>query len=80
LIAGNFGIGVRSGEARHVVAAVSYVETGTDAINEVQTLGDVESGDDKKDNDPYIVDTPFFHLDLYSAVRAAESGLSRTRL
>ena len=73
-----------SGEARHdVVSAVSYgdgVETGTDVINEVQTLGDVESGDDKKDNDPYIVDTPFFHLDLHSAVQAAESGLRRTRL
>lgn len=75
---------MRSGEAQHdVVAGVSYadgVETGSDAINEVQTLDDVEVGDDKKDNDPYIVDTPFFHLDLYSAVRAAESGLSRARL
>ena len=75
---------MRYGEAQHdVVTAVSYgddVETGTDAINEVQTLGDVESGDAKKDDDPYIVDTPFFHLDLHSAVRAAESGPSKTRL
>lgn len=81
MIAGNFGIGVRREEAEGGVSYGDGGEIGTDTINEVQTLDDLESsGDGKKEDDTYVVDTPFFHLDLYSAVRAAESGLGKTRL
>jgi hypothetical protein len=79
LIAGGFGIGIRSGEVLpDFVAAVPYRDgggTGAETANEVRTIGDVESGVSKKMDEQYIVETPFFHLDLYTAVQVAESGL-----
>ncbi|KAF8991829.1 sulfate permease [Cyathus striatus] len=58
--------------------------------NQVLAFSDVESGDIKKHRDgsssvdvppdfvPIMpIDTPFFHIDLAAAVRAAESGLGR---
>src|SRR6266550_7190775 len=45
LIAGGFGIGIRPGEAQpDFVTAVPYGDTGAETANEVQTIGDVESG------------------------------------
>jgi len=50
---------------------------------EIERDDDLESGDIKKDSDisasefePVVpADTPFFHIDLAAAVRAAESGV-----
>lgn len=75
MIAGGFGIGVRPEEDQpDFVTAIPYRDGG-DTVNEVQTIGDVESRVSKKTDEQYIVETPFFHLDLYTAVRVAESGL-----
>lgn len=80
-MAGGFGIGLSSSRATPDFAAVvphdgrSFKETDSDR-------DDLESGDIKKDSDisasefePVVpVDTPFFHIDLAAAVRAAENG------
>ncbi|KAG6821156.1 hypothetical protein H0H93_005376 [Arthromyces matolae] len=82
LIAGGFGIGISSsGEAPDVAPVVAYNASAASFVG-VQDDHNIESGDIKKTNDlesqselePIISeDTPFFHIDLVSAVRAAES-------
>jgi hypothetical protein len=72
LIAGGFGIGIRPGEAQpDFVAAVPYRDGGDIGA---EIANDVESGASKKTDEQYIVETPFFHLDLYTAVQVAECG------
>ncbi|KAK2460541.1 hypothetical protein APHAL10511_007011 [Amanita phalloides] len=84
LIAGGFGIGIRQDEApRDVSAAVPIrddIGNDIDAVTEVQTINDVEAGSSKKGYEPYVVETPFFHLDLYGAVQAAETSLRNQSL
>lgn len=90
LTAGGFGLGISASRVPHDLAAVVPYRDGRNDIAEqaVDLNGDVESGDIKKTNtrsseqtsevEPIISeDTPFFHIDLMSAVRAAESGIGR---
>ncbi|KAG6884504.1 hypothetical protein C0993_010527 [Termitomyces sp. T159_Od127] len=86
LIAGGFGLGVSS----RVPDLVPVVPYGEDTPNFISTQDansscDLESGSVKKSHhesqlypgsEPIISeDTPFFHIDLVSAVRAAEDGI-----
>lgn len=81
LVAGGFGIGLSSTRATPDFAAVVPHEGRS--FKETDSRDDLESGDIKKDSDvvasefePVVpVDTPFFHIDLTAAVRAAESGV-----
>lgn len=81
LVAGGFGIGLSSTRAIPDFAAVVPHEGRS--FKETDSRDDLESGDIKKDSDvvasefePVVpVDTPFFHIDLAAAVRAAESGV-----
>jgi sodium-independent sulfate anion transporter 11 len=91
LIAGGFGTGMSASKIREVAAVVPYQHDASRIQGYLQ--GDVESGNDlkkrrsgsesttEKDECEYgpIVspETPFFHIDLASAVRAAESGVGR---
>ncbi|KNZ75409.1 putative sulfate permease C3H7.02 [Termitomyces sp. J132] len=92
LIAGGFGIGISSsGILPDLASVVPYGENSTNfiATQDVNLAHDLESGSVKKSHDesesqsessePIISqDTPFFHIDLVSAVRAAESGIGRS--
>jgi solute carrier family 26 (sodium-independent sulfate anion transporter), member 11 len=88
LIAGGFGTGLSAATTRDIASVVPY----RDGVEELPrfTKEDIESSDLKKRRSgsespspegyaPIIsTDTPFFHIDLASAVRAAESGLVKT--
>ncbi|ESK85900.1 sulfate permease [Moniliophthora roreri MCA 2997] len=85
LVAGGFGLGLSSSQApREIAAVVPYRDGLRDREFSEVSLG---SGDDKKDFDAKVDDfaaplpeeTPFFHLDLPAAVRAAESGVGRAQ-
>ena len=79
LIAGGFGIGISPKNDN--TSAIPYQYSGgdgADVLHEVRTTEDEEYGGSKKGYEPQqapAVGTPFFHLDLEGAVRAAESGL-----
>ncbi|KAH9951374.1 sulfate permease [Amylocystis lapponica] len=87
LIAGGFGTGVRAAsEPTEIAAVVPY--RGGRAVPGADKLQDLESpvearfepgsGDVVEESAPLALeDTPFFHFDLVSAVRAAEGGLAR---
>ncbi|KAG6889735.1 hypothetical protein C0995_015033 [Termitomyces sp. Mi166 len=91
LIAGGFGLGISSSTIPlDLASVVPYGESTTNfvAIQDVNLAHDLESGDVKKSHsgpelqsESELViskDTPFFHIDLISAVRAAESGIGRS--
>ncbi|EAU88189.2 high affinity sulfate permease [Coprinopsis cinerea okayama7 len=89
LVAGGFGIGNSHSSIPFDLAAVVPYRDGT-SFDEV-TKGppsDIESGGDTKEPaspkesesvlEPVVpTNTPFFHIDLASAVKAAESGVER---
>jgi len=93
LLAGGFGSGISASRVPRDLAAVVPYRGGRSDIYtsgiDLNLSRDIEDGDgDVKmsrsktsQNDEYqpVVpeNTPFFHLDLQSAVRAAESGISR---
>ncbi|GBE82467.1 Probable sulfate permease [Sparassis crispa] len=88
LIAGGFGTGVASSSIPLEIAPVVPYRGGR-KVPTPDKLHDEESGgsiqqvpshlqDVEDESEPIsLVDTPFFHFDLISAVRAAESGLAR---
>jgi solute carrier family 26 (sodium-independent sulfate anion transporter), member 11 len=87
LLAGGFGLGISASHIPRDLAAVVPYRGGRSDISsglELHPVEDAEVGYVKKSpttqNDKYqpIVpdNTPFFHIDLQSAVRAAESGIS----
>ncbi|CAA7267649.1 unnamed protein product [Cyclocybe aegerita] len=84
LVAGGFGIGISASKSREIAAVVPHREDPNE-IPEYEK-DDVESGDLKKRASlslneksgyaPLIgTETPFFHVDLAAAVKAAESGI-----
>lgn len=90
-MAGGFGIGHSHSKAPRDLASIVPYRDGTsfeDDVNDQRTSSDLESGDKKQspsssetrdtDLEPLVAtDTPFFHVDLSAAVRAAESGVER---
>ncbi|KAI0721527.1 sulfate permease [Cerioporus squamosus] len=81
LIAGGFGIGQPSRAPTEVAPVVPY-RGGRRQLDERHKVSDIEAIDEepKEEVAPIIPeDTPFFHLDLVAAVRAAESGLGLDR-
>ncbi|KAF9483785.1 sulfate permease [Pholiota conissans] len=92
LVAGGFGTGVPSSKTQEVAAVHPYREDPAE-FSQIEVQSDLEGGELKKrvsvvesvdSKDEYVPlissDTPFFHVDLASAVRAAEYGLSHSRL
>lgn len=91
LVAGGFGVGHSNSKVPREVAAVVPYRGGRsfDEPESTPSVDDVESGDIKKASEAssgYIdtelepivpKNTPFFHIDLSSAVKAAESGVGR---
>ncbi|KAG6831481.1 hypothetical protein H0H87_005048 [Tephrocybe sp. NHM501043] len=91
LTAAGFGLGISSSTTPSDLAAVVPYRGGRTSISsEDSSEQDLERGDIKKagsgsqpghsgpEFEPLIAeDTPFFHIDLVSAVRAAESGIGR---
>lgn len=85
LLAGGFGLGVSASRAPRDLAAVVPYRGGRSDIytSGVELNEDLEVGDAKKlsasqvdEYGPIVLEnTPFFHVDLQSAVRAAESGI-----
>ncbi|KAF8874619.1 sulfate permease [Gymnopilus junonius] len=90
LIAGGFGIGIPTIKIRDITAVVPYRD-GTEELkyDKDDDKDDIESRDVKKrsgsESPPPVRegytalisdDTPFFHVDLVTAVRAAEGGLN----
>ncbi|KAF7789562.1 hypothetical protein EIP86_000508 [Pleurotus ostreatoroseus] len=91
LIAGGFGTGTRSGVPREIAQVVSLGDVRSSPIPEKSA--DIENGiiveeqlassspspsNDGADDLPIeLEDTPFFHFDVASAVRAAEYNLTR---
>jgi len=85
LIAGGFGTGIPSATVQEVAQVVSYRQDPSDGFT--YKSDDIESGDLKKRPSRSVsstaegfapvnsTDTPFFHLDLTAAVKAAEKGL-----
>ncbi|KAF7295120.1 Sulfate permease [Mycena indigotica] len=88
LIAGGFGTGVPSSQLpREIAQVVSYgadLQQSSEQLDKRDTSSDLEGGDSKRpasfgpNSEGYAsvleTDTPFFHFDLATAVRAAESG------
>jgi len=93
LIAGGFGTGDygSASNVREIAAVVPYRGDQRDQTVEESKRPDVESGSDDKlpsrstktvaygeDGAALVpLDTPFFHFDLVSAVRAAEGGVTQ---
>jgi solute carrier family 26 (sodium-independent sulfate anion transporter), member 11 len=79
LIAGGFGIGTElSSSTTHDIAAVVPYRDGLQESSIVDVRDDVESGGKKHFAPSASIlakDTPFFHLDLQEAVKAAEKGI-----
>ncbi|KAJ7219064.1 sulfate permease [Mycena pura] len=89
LTAGGFGTGIASSRAPSEIAQVVPYRDGLGNSDQLrrftrETSSDVEAGDAKQGDPPnpelegyapvIETDTPFFHVDLAAAVRAAESG------
>lgn len=92
-MAGGFGTGDVSSTPRDIASVVPYRE-GRRSLDNGDSLPepspeDIEAGGKKtpsssSDKDveyaaPVSSDTPFFHLDLHAAVKAAESGLKSSQ-
>ncbi|KXN82527.1 putative sulfate permease C3H7.02 [Leucoagaricus sp. SymC.cos] len=92
LVAGGFGYGASHSRVPREVAAVVPYRDGAvpDDVSSQRSSSDIETGNIKTqvraEENPAELrgwelltpqDTPFFHIDLPSAVRAAESGLHR---
>jgi solute carrier family 26 (sodium-independent sulfate anion transporter), member 11 len=91
LVAGGFGIGHSHAKAPRDLAAIVPYRDGTsfeDGSDAPRTSSDLEIGDMKQSPvstetrdtnlEPLMAtDTPFFHVDLAAAVKAAESGVER---
>jgi sodium-independent sulfate anion transporter 11 len=91
LVAGGFGYGhIHSDVPREVAAVVPYRDGRLFENSSAEQVSDVETGDNKPESsfsnkiveerswEPVMPEsTPFFHIDLTSAVRAAEGGLNR---
>ncbi|KAJ7940868.1 sulfate transporter family-domain-containing protein [Mycena leptocephala] len=92
LIAGGFGTGTSASRVpREIAQVVPYRDHSNPAeLHKLEGESDAEAGDIKPQQvlespDPSLegyapvveMDTPFFHLDLAAAVRAAESGAER---
>ncbi|KAH6918940.1 high affinity sulfate permease [Coprinopsis sp. MPI-PUGE-AT-0042] len=90
LVAGGFGIGHSHSKAPRDLASIVPYRDGTsfdEDVNAQRPSSDLESGDIKQspssatrdtDLEPLVAtDTPFFHVDLAAAVKAAESGADR---
>lgn len=92
LIAGGFGTGTSASRVpREIAQVVPYRDHSNPAeLHKLEGESDAEAGDIKPQKvlespDPSLegyvpvveMDTPFFHLDLAAAVRAAESGAER---
>ena len=84
LVAGGFGTGVPTGRLPTEIAPVVPYRGGrTQFGSDVETrktvdIESLENADGIEEDAPIVSeDTPFFHFDLASAVRAAEAGLSR---
>ncbi|KAF5324443.1 hypothetical protein D9611_004316 [Ephemerocybe angulata] len=90
LVAGGFGVGHSSAKVHREVAVVVPYRGGRsfDAEPSTASTDDLESGDIKKvpadpsnegsELEPLVPhNTPFFHIDLVAAVKAAESGIGR---
>lgn len=86
-MAGGFGVGTLSSRSPQEIAPVVSYRNGLDSsdVTDMQpSEDDIETGIKKEvsrtssiDYAPLLpADTPFFHLDLQAAVKAAESGLS----
>ncbi|KAI0665048.1 sulfate permease [Cubamyces menziesii] len=81
LVAGGFGTGASSSNAPTEIAPVVPYRGGRTLPKE-NKVTDVEAIEEiSEDSQAPIVpeDTPYFHFDLISAVRAAEAGLSSTQ-
>ncbi|TEB36294.1 sulfate permease [Coprinellus micaceus] len=88
LVAGGFGVGHSESKVPREVAPVVPYRDGRSFDEPSISSEDIETGDLKKANVSEVVngfelepivpaDTPFFHIDLASAVRSAESGVDR---
>ncbi|KAF5331065.1 hypothetical protein D9619_005937 [Psilocybe cf. subviscida] len=87
LIAGGFGTGIPSATVQEIAQVVPHHQDHSDGLT--YKNDDLETGDLKKRSSRSVssttegfvpvnsTDTPFFHLDLTAAVRAAEKGLGR---
>ncbi|TFK26439.1 high affinity sulfate permease [Coprinopsis marcescibilis] len=92
LVAGGFGVGnSHSTLPRDLAAVVPYrdgvsfeeednkVERGSDDLEASDIKKAPSPASDSGDLEPIVpLNTPFFHIDLASAVKAAESGVKRT--
>ncbi|KIP06016.1 hypothetical protein PHLGIDRAFT_107526 [Phlebiopsis gigantea 11061_1 CR5-6] len=82
LVAGDFGVGRSSSRApAEIVQVVSYGDVREPSLRR-EKLDDIEVGEEVRGSDSdeqpiALQDTPFFHFDVVSAVRAAESGLGQ---
>ena len=82
-MAGGFGSGTSLSRAPTEIAPVVPYRGGRTHLpagegEEQMKARDVESIESAEEEAPIVSeDTPFFHFDLASAVRAAESGLAR---
>lgn len=85
LIAGGFGTGTPASSAPTEIAPVVPYRGGQQQTSLNIKSSDIESPGDRDDKGSGVEEyepvepeiTPFFHFDIVSAVRAAESGLSR---
>ncbi|KAH9483746.1 putative sulfate permease C3H7.02 [Psilocybe cubensis] len=88
LIAGGFGTGISASKTHDIAAVVPYRDGAEELPRFSKERDDVESLKNLKgrsspspSKDGYVdvisSDTPFFHIDLAGAVKAAESGLHR---
>jgi solute carrier family 26 (sodium-independent sulfate anion transporter), member 11 len=87
LTAGGFGLGISSSKVPRDFAAVVPYRDGRSSLPDSNDLEseDIEEGIKKSHHqvesgdieyEPLLpINTPFFHIDLQSAVRAAESGV-----
>jgi sodium-independent sulfate anion transporter 11 len=88
LVAGGFGYGASCSKCPREIAPI--IPSFDSETEKEHYTGDIETGDVKvqvrdeeeaaelRNWEPLLPqETPFFHLDLQSAIRAAESGLER---
>ncbi|KAH9853989.1 sulfate permease [Lenzites betulinus] len=77
LVAGGFGTGAPSSQGPAEVASVVPYRGGRSLPHPHKNVSDVEAIEEISESESPIVpqDTPYFHFDLISAVRAAEAGV-----
>jgi sodium-independent sulfate anion transporter 11 len=85
LVAGGFGIGIPAAGMAEIAAVVPYRGGASNVDGIDPAVDDAEGQEIKKHKDrshkenpenPALVSTPFFHIDLAGAVAAAEAGVS----